>query len=160
MNLKSTTWVMLLCAWFVMLAADWFLPWFVLPDMLLLMWVALLFALDGVPLWPPLLLISVLADLSVNVGLGFHGLVYGICALPTLLIVRQMRQASGVEQLIVLLGISILAAIAKGILLYVVEGIPMPSGWVVAVGIQMMLWPFARALGEWAMRPYIPREEA
>ena len=160
MNIKGMTWLSLLAAWFIMLMMDWFFPWFILPDTVLLMWIALLMAFNAAPLWPALLAVSLLMDLSANVGLGFHALAYGICALPVLLTMQQMRLASGVEQLIMIALFSALAAIAKGILLYVGEGIPMPSGWVLAVGVQMMLWPFARALAEWMMRPYIPKDDA
>ena len=37
MNLKGMTWLALLAAWFVMLMVDWFFPWFILPDTVLLM---------------------------------------------------------------------------------------------------------------------------
>lgn len=160
MNLKSTTWLALFAAWFVMLLGDWFLPWFVLPDVVFILWIALLFALNAAPVWPPLLLVGLLMDLSAGVGLGFHALAYGVCALPVLLTMRQMRLASGVEQLVVLLLFSALAAMVKGVLLYVVEGVPMPSGWVLSAGLQILLWPFARAAAEWVMRPYLPREDA
>lgn len=160
MTLKSTTWLMLFAAWLVMLMMDWFFPWFVLPDMVLLMWVALLFVWDDVPLWSPVLFVSVLMDVSANVGFGVHGLTYGICALAVLPIVRNMRLASGIEQLFVLFGISVIAIGFKGVLLYVVEGVPRSPGWALAIVFQVMLWPFARALAEWVLRPYMPQEDA
>lgn len=160
MNLKGITWISLPGAWFVMLMGDWFLPWFIVPDTVLLVWIALIVTFESVPLWPALLAVSLLMDLSAEVGLGFHALAYGVCALPVLLAAPQMRLASGVEQLVLLAVFSALAAIVKGVVLYVVEGIPMPPGWVLAVGVQMMLWPFARNLAEWMMRPHLPRDDA
>ena len=158
-NLHTATLLALLGAWLLMLFADWFLPWFVVPDMVLLTWIALIFALESVPLWLPLACISLMLDVSAGVNFGFHGVVYGLCAVMLLPGMRHMRLSSGVEQLVTIFGISIVAALVKGVLLYVVAGIPMPLGWVLAVGVQMLLWPFIRAIAEWVMRPYVPRED-
>lgn len=129
LSVRTATLLTLFAAWLLMLLGDWFLPWFVVPDMVLLAWIALRFALDSVPLWAPLLFVSVLLDVSAGTGLGFHALVYALCALLILPGMRHVRLSSGVEQLVILAGISIVAALAKGILLYVLDGIPMPLGW-------------------------------
>ena len=69
LSVRTATLLTLFAAWLLMLLGDWFLPWFVVPDMVLLAWIALRFALDSVPLWAPLLFVSVLLfDGGVDVG--------------------------------------------------------------------------------------------
>lgn len=157
---NSTIFFTLFAAWLLMLLGDWFLPWFVLPDLVMLAWIALRFAFVTAPLWPPLLLVSLFMDVGAQVPLGFHALVQGGCALLLLPGMARLRLSSGVEQLLVMAVMAIFAALGKGLLLYVMLGMPMPTGWPLGVFVQIFLWPFARALGEVLMRPYVPRDEA
>lgn len=159
MSVNSATFFTLFAAWLLMLLGDWFLPWFVLPDLVMLAWIALRFAFAAAPLWPPLLLVSLFMDVDAQVPLGFHALVQAVCALLLLPGMARLRLSSGVEQLTVLAFVAVLAALGKGLLLYVMLGMPMPTGWPLGVFVQIFLWPFARALGEALMRPYLPRDE-
>ncbi|MDO5090073.1 MAG: hypothetical protein Q4D61_00870 [Cardiobacteriaceae bacterium] len=160
MSAAGTALFTLLGAWLAMMLGDWFFPWLVLPDLVLLAWIALVFAFAAVPLWPAVAFVSVLLDVSADVPLGLHGLAYALCAFLLLPGMRRLRLSSGVEQLTVIAFISVCAALVKGILLYVLVDMPMPVGWPLGVFVQMLLWPFARALGEALMRPHLPRDES
>lgn len=160
MSVNSATFLTLFAAWLTMLFGDWFFPWFALPDLVMLGWVALRFAFAAAPVWPPVLLVSLFMDTAAQVPLGFHALMQALCALLLLPGMRRLRLSSGVEQLAVIAFVSVFAALGKGLLLYVMMGMPMPSGWPFAIAVQIMAWPFARALGEVLMRPHVPRDEA
>lgn len=160
MSVNSATFLALSGAWLMMLFGDWFLPWFVLPDLVMLVWIALRFAFAAAPLWPPLLLVSLFMDIAAQTPLGFHALVQALCALLLLPGMARLRLSSGVEQLVVMAFVAVFAALGKGLLLYVLLGMPMPVGWPLGVFVQMLLWPFARAFGEALMRPHLPRDDS
>lgn len=160
MSVNSAVFLTLCAAWLAMLLGDWLFPWFALPDLVLLAWIAMRFAWAAAPVWSPLLLVCLLMDTGAQVPLGFHALVHALCALLLIPGMARLRLSSGVEQLFAIAVVAIAATLGKGLLLYVMLGMPMPGGWPAAIVMPVMLWPFARALGELVMRPYIPRDEA
>ena len=140
--------------WLLLTVGAYFRPWLLLPDITVMVLLYLFYYQPRLPLWRAFLPISFLLDLSAQVSIGFHGVLYGLTALLIFPLHTYWRTVSVFEQL---LGVIFLGAgfiVLKFLLLYIVEGIPAPAGWLWCFLLQLAAWPLMRMLSLIFMQYY------
>lgn len=111
-----------------------------------------------VPLWRCLLPITLLMDIAANVCFGFHGLLYALTALVVFPLRPYWQITSVFEQLVGMIFLTIGYTVVKFLMLYILEGIPAPSGWLWTAAMLILVWPIMRGICSWFVLKYLPRE--
>lgn len=140
--------------WLLLSLAAFFRPWLLLPDIIAMALLYLFYYQPQLPLWRAFLPVSLLMDLSAQVSLGFHGLLYALAALIVFPLHSYWRTVSVFEQLLGVLFLGVGLTVLKFLLLYVLEGVPAPSGWLWCIAAQLLAWPLMRMLSLIFMQQY------
>ena len=141
-------------AWASMTLAAFFIPWPLLPDVVVVIVVYLQFFAPSAPRWRCVLPLSLLMDMAARVCFGSHGLLYGLVALSALPLRRAWQRAPLFERLFAVVSIAVVFQIAKFLLYFLVAAVPAPVGWYFTMLAQIVVWPLVC----WLVRPYLPRE--
>lgn len=149
----------LLC-WVVMVILSYFQPWLLLPDITMISMVYFYYFSPKAPLWRCLFPLTILMDMSANVCLGFHGVLYALTALVVFPLRPYWQMTSLFEQLFAVIFFALGYIVVKFLMLYVVEGIPAPNGWLWTVVMLLVVWPLMRGLTGWLVFTYFPREHS
>ena len=82
MRMRSTTPLggLFLALWALMVGADYYAPWFVLPDVVMVTALYVFLFIPQLPLWRWLLPTSLLMDVASGSPFGFHALFYALAA--------------------------------------------------------------------------------
>lgn len=148
---------LLFLAWATMVFAAFFIPFPLLPDVVVVIAVYLHYFVPAVPQWRCVLPVSLLMDMAAHVFFGFHGLLYAVAALSVAPVRRSWQYASFFERSIAVVAISIAFQVAKFLLYFLVAGIPVPPGWYQTIAAQIVIWPFVGGLSGWFVRRYFAR---
>lgn len=70
--------------WALMVGADFYASWFVLPDVVVIVALYFFLFVPQLPLWRWLLPVSLLMDVASTAPFGFHALFYALAALMSL----------------------------------------------------------------------------
>lgn len=132
--------------WAATVLVSFWVPWILLPDLLMVMMIYLYYYAPQSPLWRCLLPISLLMDLSVQVPFGFHGLLYVLVAGLAFPLRQYWRVCSFVEQMLAVLLMAVFYPLIRFLLIYLLFGISAPAGWYWTIVGQILLWPVLRAL--------------
>lgn len=150
-------WFLFFAAWAVMTFAAFFIPWPLLPDVVVVMAVYLHYFVPAVPRWRCLLPVSLLMDMAAHVFFGFHGLLYGVTALAVAPVRRFWQRAHFFEKTICVVAVSVAFQVAKFLLYFLAADIPAPSGWYRTMVAQIVIWPLVSAVVGWFVRRHLPR---
>lgn len=148
---------MLFLAWAIMVFAAFFIPFPLLPDVIVVIAVYLCCFVPEVPQWRCVLPVSLLMDMAAHVFFGFHGLLYALVALSVVPLRRSWQYASFFERAIAVVSLSIVFQLAKFLLYFLVAGIPAPPGWYQTIVAQIVIWPLVGGLSGWFVRRYLAR---
>lgn len=142
------------CCWLALIAGAFFHAWLLLPDIVLMVLLYLFYCQPQLPLWRTCLPITLLLDLSAQVSIGFHGFLYGLTALMILPLHHYWRTVSVFEQLLGVLFLGAGFVVLKFLLLYILEGIPAPAGWLWSFIWQLLAWFVMRVVSLFFLQCY------
>lgn len=150
----------LILCWALMVLLSYFRPWILLPDIPMVAMVYFYYFAPKVPLWRCVFPLTLLMDMAANVCFGFHGVLYALAALVIFPLRPYWQMTSVFEQLVAVIFLALGYTVVKFLMLYVIAGIPAPTGWLWSVLMLIGVWPLMRALTGWFVLKYFPRERS
>ena len=133
-----------LLLWALMVGADFYAPWFVLPDVVMVAALYLFLFVSQLPLWRWLLPVSLLMDVASASPFGFHALFYALGALMVSPFPGIWRMAAPVVSVMVLCLLAFALQVLRCLLFYLWQGVPAPPGWLWGGLLSLLLLPLVR----------------
>ena len=146
MRMRSTTPLggLFLALWALMVGADYYAPWFVLPDVVMVTALYVFLFIPQLPLWRWLLPTSLLMDVASGSPFGFHALFYALGALMALPFPGIWRMAAPIVSVLVLGALAFALQVVRCLLFYLWQGVPAPPGWLWGGLLSLLLLPILR----------------
>jgi len=142
MRMRSTTPLggLFLALWALMVGADYYAPWFVLPDVVMVTALYVFLFIPQLPLWRWLLPTSLLMDVASGSPFGFHALFYALAALMALPFPNIWRMAAPIVSVLVLGALAFALQVVRCLLFFLWQGGPAPPGWGLAAASTTARW--------------------
>ncbi|MDO4642813.1 MAG: rod shape-determining protein MreD [Cardiobacteriaceae bacterium] len=140
--------LLLFFLWAMMLVMDFYVPWFVLPDVIVIVVLYVFLFVPQLPLWRWVLPISLLMDVASDSPFGFHALFYTLAALMSLPFPKIWRMVAPIVGVFVLCLLAIVLQILRCLLLFLWQGIPASPGWMWGALFSLLLLPLLRWLAD------------
>lgn len=138
--------------WALMVGADFYASWFVLPDVVIVTALYLFLFVPQLPLWRWLLPVSLLMDVAAATPFGFHALFYALAALMSLPFPGVWRMAAPAVSVLVLCLLAFALQVLRCLMLFAWQGVPAPPGWLWGGMLALLCLPFLRWLAERTVR--------
>lgn len=147
--------ILMTLAWLVMMACSFYTSWLLLPDVPLLLILAMQLHRPSQLRWMVVLPFALCADVASGMPLGFHGCYDALVVLLVMPIGYMWVLVSLFARALLVLAVALFVVLLKWLMVYVLTGEPAAFGWLLTVLFSALLWPVVQWLVWVSMPPSV-----